>query len=96
MHKSLHEVPTLLGVEKRLAVLNGTFGAAVTMGLHSFLIPPIVVSFHWFLKWVTKKDPHILPIYRRFTLLAPIYDPWPRAVMKTNRRPKGFSPELLC
>lgn len=96
VHKSLLEVKTFFGVESRLAILNGTMVLALTMALESFLLVAVGIVVHLFFRWLTKKDIHLMAIYRRFNLLGLVYDPWPHARIKLNGRPKGFGRGMLC
>ena len=96
VHKSLLETKTFLGVESRLAILNWTMVAALTMALESLIVLGCGLLIHVFFRWLTKKDMHLMAIYRRFNLLGLVYDPWPHARIKLNGRPKGFGRGTLC
>lgn len=96
VHKSLLETKTFLGVEARLAILNWTMVAALTMALESLVLVMVGLLIHMLLRWLTKKDIHLMAIYRRFNLLGLVYDPWPHARIKMNGRPKGFGRGNLC
>lgn len=96
VYQSLLEVKTVAGVESRIAILNGTFAAAFTFGLDNPWMIPIAVVTHIFLRWLTKKDPHIIRIYSQYRVLGAIYDPWPKRKQRTNARPRGFGRGLLC
>jgi type IV secretory pathway TrbD component len=96
VHKSLLEIKTIGGVEKRLAIANGTIACALTFGTEQpgFLL--LSVGVHLFLMWVTKKDPLTIEIYKKYTVLGDVYDPWPKRTMKRNARPEGFGRNTLC
>jgi type IV secretion system protein VirB3 len=96
VHLSLLEVKKIGGVEARMAIMNGTMAAAITVGGKTLAFLPLAFVLHWFLRWVTKSDPHIIKVYMRYRLFGDIYDPWPRRAMVTNERPQGFSRGLLC
>jgi type IV secretion system protein VirB3 len=96
VHKSLLEIKTVGGVEKRMAIANGTLAAALTMGTNQPMFLLLAVVVHFFLMWLTKKDPFTVKVYMRYALLADIYDPWPRRTIKRNARPEGFGKNLLC
>lgn len=96
VHKSLLEVKTFLGVESRLAILNGTLTMALSMALESFTFVVLGFCMHYVLRWLTKKDIHLMAIYGRFNVLGSIYDPWPHVRMKMNSRPEGFGKGVLC
>lgn len=96
VHRSLLEYKTIGGVESRMAILNGTVAAAITLGTETLLYIPVAMVLHMMLRWLTKKDPHLIMIYMRYRLLGDVYDPWVRRSTKTNARPKGFSRGVLC
>lgn len=96
VHKSLLEIKTLGGVEKRMAILNGTMALTLTMAMNQPGFLALAVVLHFFLMWVTKKDPFTIKIYARYALLADVYDPWPKRINKRNPRPDGFGKNLLC
>lgn len=96
VHKSLLEVKKIGGVESKMAILNGTIAAALTMGMETLYMIPIAVFMHMLLRWLTRKDDQIIKIYGQYKVFADIYDPWPRRKMRTNSRPKGFSKGMLC
>ena len=96
VHKSLLELQLIGGVEKQLVILNGSLGLAISIALNNLWYIPVGMMLHFFLAWGTRKDPDFRRIYIRYSLLADIYDPWPRVSMKTNMRPKGFGRGLLC
>jgi type IV secretory pathway TrbD component len=96
IHKSLHEIKRIAGVESRLAILNGTMVAAFVMGLGMWHFIPLGFGAHIFLAWVTKKDAWARQIYIRYVTQADRYDPWPHAVQNKNKRPEGFGRGMLC
>lgn len=96
VHKSLLEPKTMGGVESRLAILNGTMFAALTMGLESLIVLPIGIGTHMLLRKLTEKDAHILRIYAQYRVFGDVYDPWAKRNQRTNMRPKGFSRGVLC
>lgn len=91
VHKSLHEVKTIGGVEDKLAILNVTFTAAFVMGMTMWQLIPVGIMAHLFLAWLTKKDPWTRKVYMRYSVQADMYDPWPHAVQKRGHRPVGFA-----
>lgn len=96
VHKSLLEIKTLGGVEKRMAIANGTFAAALTMGTEQPMFILLAIGVHFFLMWVTKKDPFLLMVYTRYVRMGDIYEPWVKRSIKRNPRPEGFGRNLLC
>lgn len=96
VHKSLLEIKTIGGVEKRMAIANGTLSAALTMGTTQPLFIGVGAIVHFFLVWVTKKDPFTIKVYMRYATMGDVYDPWPKRTIKVNARPEGFGKNLLC
>lgn len=96
VHRSLLEQKTIGGVESRMAILNGTLAAALTFGMMTVYFLPFAVLLHLVLRWITKKDAKLIEIYTRYRIFGEVYDPWPKAVMRVNARPKGFAKGLLC
>lgn len=96
VYVSLLEVKTIGGVEARMAILNGTMAAALTFGMNTPWFIPIAVVTHIMLRWLTRKDPHVITIYMQYRLLGAVYDPWPKRRQRTNLRPKGFGQGALC
>ncbi len=96
VHKSLLEIKTYGGVEKRMAVANGTVWAALTMGTEQPAFIFFAVVVHFILMWVTKKDPFTINVYMRYAVLGDVYDPWIRRNMKRNERPEGCCRNVLC
>ena len=96
IHKSMLEAQRIAGVEKPMAILNGSIAMAMCMGLNNFYYLPFAVLLHYLMVWGYKKDPDFRIVYLRYTILGEIYDPWPHRKMKTNARPKGFGQGLLC
>lgn len=96
VHKSLLEAKHIGGVEKEIAVFNGTVAFAVCFGTQSFYYLPVAILIHMLVRWLTKRDPHFRKIYLRFSVLGRTYDPWPRRKLATNERPEGFSKGTLC
>ena len=96
IHKSLHEIKRIGGVESKLAILNGTLVSAVVMGIGMWQFIPLGVATHLFLAWVTKGDAWARQIYMRYQTQADKYDPWPHAIQNKNARPVGFGRGMLC
>jgi len=96
VHKSLLEIKMVAGVEKKMAIMNGTMAATLTMAMNQPGFIGLGVMVHFFLMWVTKKDPFTIKVYARYALLGDVYDPWPKRTNKRNPRPEGFGKNLLC
>lgn len=65
IHRSLTEKILLGGVPRGIAILNGTFVAAMGLGMHSFYCIPIGLVFHLLALAATKKDPQFFDCLRR-------------------------------
>ena len=96
VHKSLLEIKTIGGVEKKMALANGTIALALTMGTEQPAFLLVGVAVHFLLMWLTKKDPYTIDIYKKYTKYGDVYDPWPKRSSKRNQRPEGFGRNLLC
>ena len=96
VHKSLLEAQLIGGVEKSMAIMNGTIALAFCLGLNNLYYLPFAFILHYLMVWGYRKDPEFRAIYLRYTVLGEIYDPWPHLKMKTNARPKGFGQGMLC
>lgn len=96
VHKSLLEKKTYAGVEKEIAIFNGTLAFAICYATNSLWYAPAAFVIHSAVRWLTKRDPEIRKVYLRYNVLGRVYDPWPRRVQTTNSRPKGFGKGLLC
>ena len=96
VHKSLLEQKTMAGVEKEIAIFNGTITVAICYATSSLWYIPVALLTHAAMRWLNKRDPNIRKIYLRYNVLGRIYDPWVRPNMTTNMRPEGFSKGMLC
>ncbi|PZP64978.1 MAG: conjugal transfer protein TrbD [Azospira oryzae] len=85
--RSLAEPQTLGGVERRLAIVNGTLAVAASAALWSLWYLPIAWAVHRLLKWLTKRDPFFREIYVVYNRHADVYEPWPDGGLD---RPHGF------
>ncbi len=97
VHRSLQGAPFLLGVEKPLAVLNGTLGLALSVAAGTAWLLLISVFTHLLLKNLNRKDPCIRKIYLKSAVQGDFYDPWIHVAEpdRTKRRP-GFGRGMLC
>jgi len=96
IHHSLMEIKTIAGVERRIAIVNVTIAAALTMAMHVWGYVVAAVLLHVVLAYLTKRDPFLRLIYIRYNTQADTYDPWPHAVQRTGHRPYGFGRGALC
>lgn len=96
VHKSLLEQQMFAGVDKKIAIFNGTIAIAVSFATKSLWYVPVAMAFHEVMRWLHKRDPYVYKVYMRYNVLGRVYDPWPRNKMTTNERPEGFSKGLLC
>jgi len=65
IHRSLTEQILLGGVPRHIALLNGTLGAAMVIGLHSWIGIPICLFIHVIAVAATKKDPQFFDCFKR-------------------------------
>ncbi|HHZ19833.1 MAG TPA: conjugal transfer protein [Firmicutes bacterium] len=65
IHRSLTEQILLGGVPRQIALLNGTLGAAMVIGLHSWIGIPICLFIHVIAVAATKKDPQFFDCFKR-------------------------------
>jgi len=96
VHRSLMEIKTIAGVERRIAIVNITIAAALTMAMHVWGYVAAAALLHAVLAYLTKRDPFLRPIYIRYNTQADAYDPWPHAVQRGGHRPYGFGRGVLC
>jgi len=67
VHNSLTKPILLAGVPRRLAILNGTLCAALTLGLHLWYGIPIALVIHVSAYYLTRKDPSFFDVILRHT-----------------------------
>jgi type IV secretion system protein VirB3 len=66
LHRSLTEPILIAGAPRSFAILNGTFAAAIGLGLRLWLAGLIIwLAGHAFAVWVTRKDPAFLTVLSR-------------------------------
>lgn len=53
------------GAPRRFAILNGTFAAALVLGLHIFYLLPIFIILHLVAVVLAKRDPYFFDIMLR-------------------------------
>lgn len=73
VHRSLTQPILLGGAPREFAILNGTIGAALLLGLHSYLGVPICIALHGVAVALTKQDPSFLDTFRRHINHKPYY-----------------------
>jgi type IV secretory pathway VirB3-like protein len=85
----------LFGISDRIAVPLWliTVGMVLVMGI--YLMLPVTLALHYFLRFQFKRDPHMIEIYDLYRKEGDIYDPWPSISSKV-KRPDGFGRDLLC
>ncbi len=67
--------PILLGgVPRQFAILNGTFCAALVLGLQTLYILPVCIALHIAAVIMTKKDPHFFQVMLRSLRQKSYYD----------------------
>jgi type IV secretion system protein TrbD len=65
IHRSLTEQILLGGVPRSIAILNGTFVAAMGLGMHSFWAVPVGLILHLLALAATKRDPQFFDCFKR-------------------------------
>ena len=65
LHRSLTSPIFVMGVPREIALINGTFIAALGLGLHSWYSLPIGLMLHLLAVGATKRDPHFFVVLRR-------------------------------
>lgn len=65
IHRSLTEQILLGGVPRQMALVNGTLGAAMVIGLHSWIGIPLCLVIHLAAVVATKKDPQFFDCFKR-------------------------------
>lgn len=65
LHNSLVAPILLAGAPRQFAILNGTIGAALILGLHAFYLLPIVIGLHLIAVFFAKKDPYFFEVLLR-------------------------------
>lgn len=97
VHRSLQGNAFIFGVEKPLAIMNGTLGLAASFALGNVYVIGVSVFTHMLLRNLMKKDPDIRRVYLRADAQSGTYDPWPHVVEldRTKRKP-GYGKGMLC
>jgi type IV secretory pathway TrbD component len=96
VHRSLMEMKTIAGVERRIAIANITIAAALTMAMHMWAYVAAAAMLHVVLAYMTKREPFLRLFYIRYNRQHDMYDPWPHAVQRSGHRPHGFGRGTLC
>jgi len=65
IHRSLTQPIMIGGVPREIAIINGTFSAALVLGLHSWLGIPLGITFHLISLALAKRDPQFFATFRR-------------------------------
>ncbi len=73
VHRSLTQPILLGGAPREFAILNGTLGAALLFGLHSFIGVPVCIVLHLVAVALAKEDPQFLDTFRRHINHKPYY-----------------------
>lgn len=75
IHRSLTEPILLGGIPRTIAILIGTFTAALGLGLQSFTAVPLGLILHFLAVAATRKDPQFFDAFRRHVRQKNIYYP---------------------
>lgn len=65
----------IMGVPRKVAILEGTAAAAFVFGLHNFLILPVVIIVHLIIQRIYKNDPYFLEILNQHILEDDFLEP---------------------
>lgn len=65
VHRSLTQPILVGGAPREFAIMNGTIGAALLFGLHSFFAVPVCIVLHLGAVALTRHDPAFLDTFRR-------------------------------
>jgi type IV secretion system protein TrbD len=65
LHNSLVTPILLAGAPRQFAIMNGTLGAALILGLHAIFLLPLFVLFHLGAVYFAKKDPYFFDVILR-------------------------------
>jgi type IV secretion system protein VirB3 len=66
VHRALYEPILLAGAPRGLAILNGTFAAALGLGLRAWAAGLVVFAAgHLAAAWAARSDPQVLEVGRR-------------------------------
>lgn len=95
IHPSLLEPRLFAGVERSLAIMNGTLTMVMVMGLQIVAYIAVGILFHLIFAYITKIDDKYVKAYLLYNKQADVYQPWPMANQKINERPFGYGRGLL-
>ena len=73
IHRSLTQPILLGGAPREFAILNGTLGAALLFGLHTFFGVPVCLALHVLAVALAKQDPMFLETFKRHINHRPYY-----------------------
>jgi len=65
IHRSLTEQILFAGVPRNMAIINGTLGAALFLGLQSWIAVPVSLIIHILAVFATKQDPQFFDCIKR-------------------------------
>jgi type IV secretion system protein VirB3 len=66
VHRALTEPILLAGAPRSIAILNGTFAAAIGLGLQLWLVGLLIwIAGHLAAVWAAKRDPLFVDVVRR-------------------------------
>lgn len=74
VHRSLTEKIMIAGVPREIAILNGTFTAALVLGMHSIFSIPLGIALHVIAREAAKSDPEFFHTFKRQIKQARYYE----------------------
>lgn len=73
LHQALVMPILFAGAPRRFAILNGTIGGALVLGMHFFYLLPLFVILHFVAVVLAKRDPYFFDVILRHLHKKPYY-----------------------
>ncbi len=98
MYPVLSRPRLVAGVEHGLAIANGTLAIVVVMHFRQWTFLPVFVLLHMLMAVASKHEVDIRKVYRRYSIQADCYEPFPRnrGSKIRNPRPHGWGRGVPC
>lgn len=91
------EVKSTAGGEFAPTVFNVTLTLVMLMGPNLLWWPVVALAIQALLRWMFTVDSRASAVFMKYMREGDVYDPWPRAGQRQNRRPYGMGRGLpLC